>query len=95
MMTPCQDCGRQDNLMAMVPTQVWMQICPEDGILCLWCIDKRCSMAGLTRGSVRVALTFLGEVLDGVDGRVINQAEEQMLFKQKLEAQAARMPGTK
>ena len=58
----CQGCGRIDGLDAVVPDAVWEQIREGLNILCLWCIDRRCKVAGI---SVTAALHFAGLAVTG------------------------------
>lgn len=47
----CQDCGlaREDPgwIVARVPDDVWQQIRPRSGLLCINCIARRCAAVGL------------------------------------------------
>lgn len=64
---PCERCGHDAGMDAVVPFEVWRQITPhpeypDSGFLCVWCMDEVCAERGV-RGPVDVCLYFTGEVL--------------------------------
>ena len=62
---PCERCGIDSGLDAILDDEVWALIapvpeCPEAGVLCLWCMDELLAEKGV---KARATLFFRGKAL--------------------------------
>lgn len=56
---PCDRCGLDCGMDAVIPNDKWALIAPDGGILCVWCIDELLAERGLK--GVPVKLFFVGK----------------------------------
>ena len=56
----CRDCRTEIRLLVMIPDETWQTIAPEDGHLCLGCIEPRLRKHGL---QTTAGLHYMSEVL--------------------------------
>jgi hypothetical protein len=74
---PCQRCGIDCGMDAIIPNELWDAIAPEPewpeaGMFCLWCMDELLAEKGL---SGRVKIYFPGKALLSEMYEVTEQAE--------------------
>lgn len=67
----CRDCSSEIRLLVMIPDATWRTIVPEDGHLCLGCIEKRLRLHGL---KATATLHYMSDVVAVNDEATWNHA---------------------
>jgi hypothetical protein len=72
MMT-CHQCHRSFNLMVIIEDVLWRRIAPENGYLCVTCMEDRLRQNGL---KAKAELSYESEWIHAVDQHCISLATQ-------------------
>ena len=68
----CIDCNSSFDLLVMIPDHVWQAVAPENGEICLTCLEQRLRAKHFKR--VFGALSYQSDVLVAVNSATVSHA---------------------
>ncbi len=77
MMT-CMDCGVGYAMIVMIEDEAWRQIAPQDGELCLPCMETRLRAKGLRP---KATISYRSDAINAYDRQVMRHATDVIEMK--------------